>query len=242
MQSEQKLPNGKVSLRRKMNICDLGFCEDYKQVWDFQKRVVELRNQNLTSDTLIFVEHSHVLTLGRNGNRKNVLSDDLQIFEIERGGDATYHGPGQLVAYPIISLQDLSMGIKQYVELLEQVLVSTLECFGINSEGKLGKETGIWVGGSRKIASIGVATSHWTTYHGFALNVNSDLSYFEKIRPCGFESSIMTSMASELGGLLDMREVKKVAASSFSEAFGVDLIPVEANHNNSKVSDFRVIA
>ncbi len=104
----------------------LGYSEDYKQVWEFQKRVVENRNLNLASDTFIMVEHSHVLTLGRNGHRENIFASDLPIFEIERGGDVTYHGPGQLVVYPIISLQDYSLGIKQYVQKLERVLVDTL--------------------------------------------------------------------------------------------------------------------
>ncbi|MGA2875760.1 MAG: lipoyl(octanoyl) transferase LipB [Nitrososphaerales archaeon] len=216
---------------RNLILYDLGFSEDYKQVWEFQKRVVELRNLNQTSDTVIMVEHSHVLTLGRNGHRENILINDLPVFEIERGGDVTYHGPGQLVIYPIISLQDYSLGIKQYVQKLERVLVDTLTQFGISSEGRLGQDTGVWIDGSRKIASIGIATSHWTTYHGFALNVNTDLSFFERIRPCGFDSTVMTSMSKELGKLIDMNEVKDKIVSCFSETFDVDNL---AGDNNFK--------
>ena len=132
MQTDQILPkSGKVNSTRKLILFDLGYSDDYEQIWDFQKQVVEQRRLNLTSDTLIMVEHSHVLTLGRNGHRENILTNELPVFEIERGGDVTYHGPGQLVVYPIISLQDHSLGIKQYVELLERVLVDTLTQFGI---------------------------------------------------------------------------------------------------------------
>ncbi|HVB13018.1 MAG TPA: lipoyl(octanoyl) transferase LipB [Nitrososphaerales archaeon] len=223
--------------RCSLMVYDLGFSEDYKEIWDFQKRLVELRNQNQTCDSLIMVEHSHVLTLGRNGHRENVLTEDLPLFEIERGGDITYHGPGQLVVYPIISLQDFSIGVKQYVVLLEQVLVDTLLHFGISSEGKLGQQTGVWVDGLRKIASIGVATSHWTTYHGFALNVNTDLSYFQRIRPCGFESSVMTSISKELGRPVPMNEVKEKIVSSFSQTFEADLVQNGVNRNNFKTLD-----
>jgi len=231
MQTDQIPNSDNVNSTRKLILYDLGFSEDYKQVWEFQKRVVELRNLNQTADTFIMVEHSHVLTLGRNGHRVNILTNDLPVFEIERGGDVTYHGPGQLVVYPIISLQDHSLGIKQYVQKLERVLVDTLTQFGISSEGRLGQDTGVWVDGSRKIASIGIATSHWTTYHGFALNVNTDLSYFEKIRPCGFDSTVMTSMSKELGKPIDMNELKSKIVSCFSDTFDVDYL---AGHNNFK--------
>ena len=235
MQTDQIIPrNEKMNSTRNMTLHDLGFSEDYKQVWEFQKRVVELRNLNQTLDTFIMVEHSHVLTLGRNGHHENILTSDLPVFEIERGGDVTYHGPGQLVVYPIISLRDYSLGIKQYVQKLERVLVDTLTQFGICSEGKLGQDTGVWIDGSRKIASIGIATSHWTTYHGFALNVNTDLSYFEKIRPCGFDATVMTSMSKELGKPIDMNEVRDKIVSCFSETFDVDIVDNRADHNNFK--------
>lgn len=184
------------------------------------------------------VEHSHVLTTGRNGRKENILKRDLPIFEIERGGDVTYHGPGQLVVYPIISLTDYSLGVKQYVEKLELVLVDVLAHFGIISEGKLGEKTGVWVDDLRKIASIGVATSHWTTYHGFALNVNTDLSYFEKINPCGFESSVMTSMSKELGRPVEMAQIKDRVVSSFSKVFNASFSDRSPDLNNLKKQIF----
>ncbi len=211
-----------IESRRSAILHDLGFVDDYKKVWDFQRSLLSQRIEGRIPDCIIMVEHSHVLTLGRSSHIDNVLAKDLPIFEIERGGDVTYHGPGQLVVYPIVSLQDNSLGVKQYVERLESVIVDTLSRFGMDSEGRLGVMTGVWVGAS-KIASIGVATSHWVTYHGFALNVNTDLSYFEKIRPCGFDSSVMTSMANELGtGSIVLDEVKKTVLSSFSRNFGFD--------------------
>jgi lipoate-protein ligase B len=199
---------------------DLGFRQDYQQVWDFQRRLVGLRQNDLKQDCLVMVEHSHVLTLGRNGKKDNILSDDLSIFEIERGGDVTYHGPGQLVAYPIISLRERSLGTKQYVELLERVIVDALSSFGITAEGKLGIHTGVWTNTGKKIASIGVAASHWITYHGFALNVSTNLSYFSKIRPCGFESNVMTSMSQELGTDVEISDVKPKIVECFSRNFG----------------------
>ena len=211
-----------IEPRRSAILYDLGFVDDYKKVWDFQRTLLSRRIEGRIPDSVIMVEHSHVLTLGRSSHIDNILVKDLPVFEIERGGDVTYHGPGQLVVYPVVSLQDNSLGVKQYVERLESVIVDTLSRFGLDCEGSLGVMTDVWVGES-KIASIGVATSHWVTYHGFALNVNTDLSYFEKIRPCGFNSNVMTSMANELGGdSIDLEEVKKTVLSSFSRNFGFD--------------------
>lgn len=173
-------------------------------------------------DSLILGEHDHVLTLGRSGHSENILVEGLPKFEIERGGDVTYHGPGQLVAYPIISLTDRGLGVRQYVELLENVISDTLSNYGLDSIGKLGALTGVWVDGKRKIASIGVSCSHWVTYHGFALNVNTDLSYFQKIKPCGFEAGIMTSLEKEIGKRVEMEVVKGQILSSFSKVFHTD--------------------
>lgn len=205
---------------RSADLLDLGFSLNYRDVWDLQKELVGERIAGKILDTLILVEHDHVLTLGRSSHAENVLIRGLPMFEIERGGDVTYHGPGQLVAYPIVNLQELGIGIRQYVELLEAVLVDTLDSYNIHAMGQLGKLTGVWVDGSRKIASIGVATSHWVTYHGFALNVNTDLTYFSKINPCGFNASIMTSMSKELQRQVDLESVKRAVTLSFSKRFG----------------------
>ena len=217
-----------TSSKSRFELYDLGYCDDYRKVWNFQKELVEKRNLNLMPNSLIVVEHSHVITNGRNGHDENILAHDLPVFSIERGGDVTYHGPGQLVVYPILSLTEYSLGVRQYVVKLEEVLVNALIHFGINSEGKLGDQTGVWVDGERKIASIGVATSHWTTYHGFALNVNTDLSYFQKIKPCGFDSKVMTSMARELGDEIDLTKVKEEVISCFSEIFGAEFVAAKA--------------
>ena len=213
--------------RRPAILHDLGFVEDYSKVWDYQKRLLQKRIERTIADSVVMVEHAHVITLGRSAHVENILVPDLPIFEIERGGDVTYHGPGQLVVYPIISLQEISLGVKQYVELLEKVIIEALAEFGLACEGKLGEMTGVWVR-EAKIASIGVATSHWVTYHGFALNVNTDLAYFEKIRPCGFESKIMTSVAHQLGRRrIEMSEVKRAIVSSLSENFDFEIKVVD---------------
>lgn len=202
---------------------DLGFSTDYGAVWKFQKDLVERRISREIPDCLVLVEHDHVLTLGRSSHVENILVRGLPQYEIERGGDVTYHGPGQLVAYPIVSLTERALGVRQYIELVEAVISDTLVYFGITSVGKLGPLTGVWVDGKRKIASIGVAASHWVTYHGLALNVNTDLSYFQRIKPCGFESSVMTSLARELqADLVDMNKVKRELISSFSNRFGLE--------------------
>ena len=207
-----------------MNVYDLGFSKDCQKIWDFQKAKLSQRIEGKTSDSLILVEHDHVITLGRSSHPENVLTNDLPIFEIERGGDATYHGPGQLVIYPIISLEQRGISVRKLVETLESVIIHTIADFGIkDAKGLLGKETGVWVG-KRKIASIGVAVSHWVSFHGVALNVNTDLSYFQKIRPCGYEPSIMTSMRSELSLYwIDMNKVKETVLKSFGNHLSVEL-------------------
>ena len=204
---------------RKVALEDLGFASDYQWVWNHQKEIVAKRVNQLISDRLILVEHDHVLTMGVSGHGSNILENDLPIFQIERGGDVTYHGPGQLVIYPIVSLQERALGVRQFVELVEGSMIDTLACFNLSCEGKLGKDTGVWVDGRRKIASIGVAVSHWVTFHGVALNVNTDLSYFQKIKPCGFESSVMTSLSKELGEKADLEKVKRIAIQKFLERF-----------------------
>ena len=200
---------------------DFGFSSDYRTIYDFQKKLVEKRINGEIPDSLILVEHDHVLTLGRNSHEENILKSGLPRFEIERGGDVTYHGPGQLVAYPIISLTANNLGVRQYIELLEKVVIDSVSTYGLSAVGKLGPLTGVWVGGKRKIASIGVAVSHWVTYHGLALNVTTDLSYFQKIKPCGFEGRVMTSLELELGRPLDLVEVKEKILASFSANFGM---------------------
>lgn len=173
-----------------MKVIDLGL-KDYSQVWQLQKELVAQRIENKIPDTLILVEHPHVITKGRRSKDSDILNPKIPVFEIERGGEVTYHGPGQLVGYPIIYL-GRKAGIKQYMRSLEEIIIQTLEHFDIQGLRKEGC-TGVWVG-NKKIASLGIAVKKWVTYHGFALNVNTDLSYFHMINPCGFDCSVMTSM------------------------------------------------
>ncbi|MGI0083640.1 MAG: lipoyl(octanoyl) transferase LipB [Nitrososphaerales archaeon] len=215
MQTEARVAENENPTRL-IDVYDLGFVRDYKKVWDFQKTVLERRISNTAPDSIIVVEHDHVVTLGRSSHIENVLVKDLPSFEIERGGDVTYHGPGQLVVYPIFSLSQRSLGVRQFVELLESVLVVAITKLGVqNATGKLGRETGVWINDSRKIASIGVAVSHWVSYHGLALNVNTDLTYFQKINPCGFDAGIMTSVSKEVGRRVEVEEAKKAVLEGF---------------------------
>jgi lipoyl(octanoyl) transferase len=214
---------------RKIDVHDLGFARDYKKVWDLQKEILEKRIQGRVPDSIVLVEHDHVITLGRSSHLENVLIKDLPVFEIERGGDVTYHGPGQLVIYPIFSLEQMSLGVRQFVELLESIIVRSLSKIGIqNATGKLGKETGVWVDGSRKIASIGIAVSHWVSYHGVALNVDTDLSYFSKIKPCGFDATIMTSISKELGRKVSVEQAKQIVLETLTTGLGTTLRFVSA--------------
>ncbi len=207
---------------RLIDVYDLGFVRDYKEVWDFQKSILEKRIANKVPDSLVVVEHDHVITLGRSSHRENVLIKDLPTFEIERGGDVTYHGPGQLVVYPIFSLEQMLLGVRQFVELLESILVQALTRLGVpNAMGKLGKDTGVWIEDVRKIASIGIAVSHWVSYHGLALNVSTDLTYFQKINPCGFNASIMTSVSKETGSSVGVEEAKKQVLEAFRSKLAV---------------------
>lgn len=200
---------------------------DYQQAWDLQKKQVTLRHQTADSDVLFLCEHNHVFTFGKSANQQNLLINDgflasigAQKFEIERGGDITYHGPGQLVGYPIINLHDLEIGVKRYVDLLEESLIQTLEAYGIYTE-RIDGLTGIWLkeGPPRKIAAIGIKVSRGVTMHGFALNVNTDLSYFNHIVPCGISDKSVTSMKEELGETVDMAEVQEEYETVFKQLF-----------------------
>ena len=196
---------------RFLEVCDLHI-KDYQEVWQLQKELVSQRIENKIPDTLLLVEHPHVITQGRRSKSTDILNPKVPVFEVERGGEVTYHGPGQLVGYPIIYL-GRQRGIKQYMRFLEEVLIQTLKHFDIQGVRKEGC-TGVWVQ-DKKIASLGVAVKKWVTYHGFALNVNTDLSYFQMINPCGFDGSIMTSMQKLRGQLFPMHDVKEAVARQF---------------------------
>jgi len=199
-------------------LLDLGRME-YGKALGLQKELAAMRAKGEIPDALILVEHDHVITLGRKTTPINFKPQDIPVFEVERGGDATYHGPGQLVGYPIILLTDHD--VRRHVRNIEEAILRTARAFGIEGE-RLEGHPGIWVGG-KKLASIGVAVTDWVTYHGFALNVNTDLSYFEYIRPCGLDPSAMTSMQRIKGGPLPFDEVKAKFAREYSAVTGLTL-------------------
>ena len=200
-------------------IFDLGVVE-YGRAWQLQKQLVDRRARDLIPDTLLLLEHEHVITLGRKTTPENFRPQKVPVFQIERGGDATYHGPGQLVGYPIVKLQDHD--VRRHVRSIEEALISSAWKSGVQAERKEG-HPGVWVGG-RKLASIGVAVTDWVTFHGFALNVNTQLSYFELIRPCGLDPSSMTSMQALRGRPFDMGEVKKEVVRQYSAASGEEFL------------------
>ncbi|UCG11054.1 MAG: lipoyl(octanoyl) transferase LipB [Deltaproteobacteria bacterium] len=199
----------------------------YLEVLDLQRRLVELRQQNLVPDTLLLVEHEPVITLGRLGRADNILStaeelasQGIQIQRVERGGDVTYHGPGQLVGYPIIHLTQRKLSLSTYVHMLEETLIQTLEDFDIRA-GHEPQHRGVWVE-DLKVAALGVAIRRWVSFHGFALNVSPNLDHYCHINPCDLGHEQVTSMASLLGEPVSMAEVTSKLLSSF-----IELLPGE---------------
>ena len=195
---------------------DLGLC-DYNEALLSQKNTRNQLIKNSGKNTLFLLEHNHTYTLGKNGNPNNILNKNCELFETDRGGDVTYHGPGQLVGYPIIDLKTMGLGIRSYVSNIEQVLMHVLYDYGINASTKPGL-TGVWIE-DRKIASIGIRVSRWITTHGFALNVNTDMNYFSNIISCGIENVYMTSMEKELGKKISMNDIKQSTINHFNDIF-----------------------
>lgn len=222
-----------------INYHDIGLTE-YHKAWDIQKEFFTslLHAKQSGSDTsdknhIIFCEHPHVYTLGKSGSSDNLLINNIQLqaknatfFNIDRGGDITYHGPGQMVVYPIIDLEKLGIGIKEYVHLLEESIILTLKTFSIHST-RLSGATGVWLDinteNVRKICAIGIKASKYITMHGLAFNVNTDLNYFNYINPCGFTDKAVTSVQKELGYPQDLDKIKSVFKNHFSDVFGVEL-------------------
>ena len=217
-----------------MEYMDLGLRE-YGEVWKLQE---DLFNQNVkaktgegtTSNYLLFCEHPHVITIGKNGKADNLLFAEeilkgrgVSLFRIDRGGDVTYHGPGQLVAYPVFDLESFDLGLRRYIYNLEEVMIRFLELYsviGMRSDNA----TGVWLDADnprkmRKIGAIGVRSSRFITMHGFALNINTDLSYFSLINPCGFTDRGVTSLEAEIGGKADMEVVKQQIKHLFEDIF-----------------------
>jgi len=205
-------------------LIDLGV-RDYAEVWAIQRELVAARQRDEVPDTLVFVEHPHVITLGRGSHRENLVAvGDIPTFEIERGGDVTYHGPGQLVGYPIFLLRQDEHDLHRYLRNLEEALLRTVADFGVVG-GRNPGWTGVWTEGGdgapmRKLASIGVAVKRWVTMHGFALNVSTDLSRFAAINPCGLQATVMGSLSSVLERPVAMDAVKARAGAHFADVFG----------------------
>ena len=219
---------------------------DYQKAWDKQEEVfantiaIKTKNRNqpeneeLTPNFLNFVEHPHVYTLGKSGKPENLLLDENGLkekkavyYKINRGGDITYHGPGQIVGYPILDLDNFFTDIHLYLRTLEEAVILTLKDYGIEA-GRYSGFTGVWIDAendkARKICAMGVRCSRWVTMHGFAFNVNVDLDYFKNIVPCGIDDKDVTSIERELGRKVDMEEVKKILKNHIAVLFGMDLI------------------
>ena len=195
---------------------DLGLC-DYNEALLSQENTRSQLIKNSGKNTLFLLEHNHTYTLGKNGNPNNILNKNCELFQTDRGGDVTYHGPGQLVGYPIINLKTMGLGIRSYVSNIEQLLIDVLYDYGINASIKKGL-TGVWID-DRKIASIGIRVSQWITTHGFALNVNTDMNYFSNIISCGIDNVSMTSMEKELNKKISISDVKQSTINHFNDIF-----------------------
>jgi lipoyl(octanoyl) transferase len=233
---------------KKTRFIDLGLIA-YQDAWDYQTKLFEetlaikIANRNLpaeqqqiTPNYLIFCEHPHVYTLGKSGSESNLLipkenlaSINATYVPINRGGDITYHGPGQLVAYPVFDLENFFMDIHKFMRLMEEAVIQTLKEFKIES-GRVEKLTGVWLDGdnpakARKICAMGVKMSRWVTMHGLALNVNPDLNYFNYIVPCGIQDKAVTSMEKELGGKADFAKVSQVLKEKMINVFVLNLTP-----------------
>ena len=214
-------------MQTKINILDLGKME-YKLTWDIQKEYHQKVLSKKEPDTLILVEHEPVYTFGKNADKNHLLQsapNDAKVFHIERGGDITYHGPGQIVVYPILDLNRYKKSVSWYMRNLEKVLINTLSDFGINANIKKGL-TGVWVG-DEKIGAQGVRISRWVTMHGFALNVNTDLKYFGGIIPCGIFEYGVTSMEKIIGRKQNIKKVKYNIIQNFNRFFNLEYIAGE---------------
>lgn len=201
---------------------------DYEQAHSLQKRILQDRIDNKCIDHLILLQHNPVITIGRGGDNKNIIvpqtvldSFHIKVYEIERGGDVTYHGPGQLTGYPIIDLRNYKKDVHWYLRQLEETIIRFLSYYNIVGKRVSGL-TGVWVD-DEKIAAIGVAAKRWVTYHGFALNINPDLSHFKLINPCGITDKEVTSLVKILGFNVDMAEVEDKIVSAFSDIFNVEI-------------------
>ncbi|MGY8781875.1 MAG: lipoyl(octanoyl) transferase LipB [Fidelibacterota bacterium] len=205
-----------------IEIMDLGI-KSYEEVWEYQKEMQQKRINNQIEDILILVEHPPVYTLGKNADQNHLLqnrSKSVEVFNVERGGDITFHGPGQLVCYPIIDLNNYKKSISWYMRILEQIIIDSLKTFDVVGQ-RIEGLTGVWVD-EKKIAAQGVKISRWVTMHGFSLNVNPDLSFYDGIIPCGIFHYGVTSIEKLLGEKQNMGRVKEIVINSFNSHFQIN--------------------
>jgi lipoyl(octanoyl) transferase len=213
---------------RQLIYCDPGMI-DYKEAWDLQKIIFTQRVNNEIPDTLLLLEHPHTYTLGKVADKDNLIGDEeflkknhISVYDIDRGGDITYHGPGQIVGYPIINLIDWEKDTHKYLRALEEVIMKTCIEYGLNPH-RNSKYTGVWIE-EKKIAAIGIKISRWVTMHGFAFNINSDLNMFKGIIPCGITDKEVTSLKKELGLEISLDEIKNSLLKNFIEVFNYSQI------------------
>lgn len=214
------------STYREFDYIDLDFIE-YDKAWDLQKEVFNLRTKNEIKDTFFLLEHPNTYTLGKTADKNNLVSNeaflkkyDIKVYDIDRGGDITYHGPGQIVGYPIIKLSDWKEDTHLYLRNLEQVIIDVCSDYGLET-GRIEGLTGVWIE-NRKIAAMGIKVSRWITMHGFAFNVNTNLDLFNGIIPCGITDKAVTSLEKELGREIDIKEVKEKLVEKFEKRFDYD--------------------
>ena len=201
-------------------LLDLGV-EDYSEILKLQRHMNFLSSNSEVGDAVFLLQHPDVYTLGIHRNQTEILSPEIVPFEVERGGSATYHGPGQLVVYFMVNMKNHGINVRDLIQMTQNSITSLLSDYGIHSEGRLHGETGVWVK-EKKICSIGFAVKGFSTLHGIGFNVNTDLSKFQKIMPCGMQSTIMTSMENELGHAIDFKSVKNRLKKSFIEMLGLE--------------------
>lgn len=210
---------------RFLRVLNLGL-KDYLSTYQLQKELVRYRANQQIPDTLILVEHPPVITIGRNGTRDNILVTDellatqgIKVYEIDRGGDITYHGPGQIVGYPILDLNEHGKDLHKLLHMYEEVIIQVLDHYGIHA-GRIKEYPGVWVG-SNKIAALGIGVSRWVSYHGFAFNINPNMLHFQMITPCGITGKGITSLNRELGREVDITEVQEKLVDCFCSVFGL---------------------
>ena len=217
---------GRRSISRLLQYIDLGIV-DYKEAWDFQKSLFDRRYRGEIPDTLILLQHPHTYTLGKVADRNNLIGTEefletnkISVYDIDRGGDITYHGPGQIVGYQIFDLKKWKQDTHLFLRTLEQIIIDVCKEYGLDP-GRKDKYTGVWLD-ERKICAIGIKVSRWITMHGFAFNVNTDLSFFKGIIPCGIADKEVTSLKNEVGHLFELNEIHEKIINNFVKLFNYD--------------------